>query len=569
MYDGVRVACDETNMANGKNPPDGKGTGNVQAPSANLNAPRGWHLESVGGFFMAADESAAGRLVGLLDAVTWLQVAHKLPRQAVAQMVADSLPTDVMQDIYLVRTSQYAESAPLDCTFGYMPMALQGHAIAKLCTVSGATVVYSSGGIDVTFRTADELRSYCRPEVAPGLAALRQALVADAVAGPFDVPRCSRVAIRLSQAQELWGCYQIMGGAKVHKPLGPNGQSTDPANLVPHDGWRLHSELGYMGLDNTPAGRVVRLADLVRWLMDRESLPRADALRLVCDVIQPALMPFLYVVGNKGERASLVSPECGFGYLTPKGAEAARQRTRQLASEQAWHRPEDFGPTGWVFQSTSLPSSSRAGHPGGGLANPTVEPGAVALVKRMKACWAFPKLRKLSTYDSLDDPKSGIDRIAMLMTKAHELFGYGQPAVELAAPTAVAASLTTVQSVQAIALDSFDGLADELRQRFDELIRQRGKTLPNKGKKGASWTDTQRVTAADVVAALDGLRPGTGLAALSGALGVALSTFNGTRGVLKRDAVEKSRKALTSAKVKALASHASPFSLGDSMAKEG
>jgi hypothetical protein len=403
-----------------------------------------WRLESAEGCFMAVDETQMGRLVGLLDVVAWLQTAHKLPRQAVAQMVAESLPADAMNHLYVVKPNQYAEPVRTDATFGYMPMAMQGHAIAKLSTVPGATVTYESAGISTIFRTADELRRYCGPVVEPGLAALRQALAADALAGPVDVPRCSRVAVSLSLAQELWDYAPRNNRKPAPMPDRSQGPHTDPARLLPHDGWQLHSEFGYMGRDGTPAGRLVRLADLVRWLMDRESLPRAEALARVCEAITPELMPYLYMVSSKGESASLVSPESGFGYATPKSAEASKARARQLASERVWQGVNHDAAGGFVTQTTGVRimqiGSTKPAHP--------VEPGAVALVKRMKACWAFPTLGGQSTCDSLDDPKSRIERVAMLMTKAHDLWEYGQPAAPQVAPV-VTALPVPLQIVQA------------------------------------------------------------------------------------------------------------------------
>jgi hypothetical protein len=519
-----------------------------------------WRLESAEGCFMAVDETQMGRLVGLLDVVAWLQTAHKLPRQAVAQMVAESLPADAMNHLYVVRPNQYAEPLCRNVTFGFMPMAVQGYAIAKLETEPGATFTCESAGISTTFRTSDELRRYCRPVAEPGLAALRQALVADALAGLGDVPRCSRVAVRLSLAQELWGYALCTNGKPAPMPDRSQGPYTDPTRLLPHLGWQLHSEFGYMGRDATPAGRLVRLADLVRWLMDRERIPRAEALARICEAITPELMPYLYMVSSKGESASLVSPESGFGYATPKSAEASKARARQLASERVWQSVNHDAAGGFVTQTTGVRitqiGSTTPPHP--------VQPGAVALVKRMKACWACPKLGRQSTCDSLDDPKSRIERVAILMTKAHELWEYGQPVEPQAPPATLVAAAEPVHPSPALVVDQFAGIADELRPRLTALLQQRGKTAATKGKKGPKWTGAQLVTAADVVEALDNLQSGTGMATLAGALGVTRQTLEGA---LSADTVKKARTAQRLENAKALSSQSSVFALGAAKSK--
>lgn len=265
-----------------------------------------------------------------------------------------------------------------------------------------------------------------------------------------------------------------------HPPIG-NVDDLEASHAVrdsiePEDGWALHSTWGYMGRDDTSTGRLLRLADLVRWLMNTKSLPRAEALELVCRAITPEVMPFIYLVSNKGERAELVSPDSGFGYMTPQKAEVSKQRAQQLASERVWRSERQRAAGGFVMQTTSV----RITQAGGGKPAQLVAPGAIALVKRMKACWASPKLGRQSTCDSLDDPKSRIERVAILMTKAHELWGYGRLAQPQAAPEVDAhpAPLHLVQAVSG---------ADRPIKTYADLKAFR---LANPG---AKWLDDMKV----------------------------------------------------------------------------
>ena len=71
----------------------------------------------------------------------------------------------------------------------------------------------------------------------------------------------------------------------------------DPERLAPVDGWRLKGEHGHMAFDTTKAGRLVRLADLVQWLMDTQFLPCGMAVDEVCGRLKaPDAAAWLYMV---------------------------------------------------------------------------------------------------------------------------------------------------------------------------------------------------------------------------------------------------------------------------------
>lgn len=111
-----------------------------------------------------------------------------------------------------------------------------------------------------------------------------------------------------------------------------------PANEIePHEGWVLHSKFGYMGRDNTPAGRLVRLVDLEWWLSERRGIPRAEASRLIADVMRDRpeaieqslflLQPGDYAQPLRPSRQELVKhqePAIGIKLLTADEAESLR-----------------------------------------------------------------------------------------------------------------------------------------------------------------------------------------------------------------------------------------------------
>lgn len=72
-----------------------------------------------------------------------------------------------------------------------------------------------------------------------------------------------------------------------------------PAPIVEPDAdWQAQSPYGLLRFNSTPAGRLVRLADLVRWLMRVQELPFAVAVRDVCAKLEGDKPPLLYYVDS-------------------------------------------------------------------------------------------------------------------------------------------------------------------------------------------------------------------------------------------------------------------------------
>jgi hypothetical protein len=62
--------------------------------------------------------------------------------------------------------------------------------------------------------------------------------------------------------------------------------NTDHRRIEAEPGWKARSDHGLQRLDNTDAGRLVRLADLVQWLMDTRDLPCKAAVEEVCSTFE-------------------------------------------------------------------------------------------------------------------------------------------------------------------------------------------------------------------------------------------------------------------------------------------
>lgn len=273
--------------------------------------------------------------------------------------------------------------------------------------------------------------------------------------------------------------------------------------LRPPASWSLETEWGYMARDATPGGRLVRLDDLVTWLSERDGIPSKQACRVVEDRLASLTNADLFNLRTD----DYASPFDGSEDFTPGISERSFW--------EAQTNPDELG----IASAKLWLSAGRCGH------------------------------------------------VAVLMTRAYELWGYGEPSGDSAQlQGAELAAESAPSGTPALKADPFAGLTTELRTSLGALIEQRGKSGQTMGKKGGSWADEQRVTAADAVAALDDLRTGTGVKTLAEALGISRQALEG---VLDEDAVSKARKALNLKQVKSIAPSASVFTIGKAAQDKG
>lgn len=93
--------------------------------------------------------------------------------------------------------------------------------------------------------------------------------------------------------------------------------NTDRRPIEPPAGWKAQSPHGLQRIDNTDAGRLVRLADLVQWLMDTKELPCKAAVEAVCAVLgqrSSAAAGWLYLL-TEADYARPLPPDHSFFYL--------------------------------------------------------------------------------------------------------------------------------------------------------------------------------------------------------------------------------------------------------------
>ena len=88
-----------------------------------------------------------------------------------------------------------------------------------------------------------------------------------------------------------------------------------PGDITADAEWKLHSRWGAHRFNDTPAGQLVRLADVVRWLMRAHELPFAAALERVCAELEGDAPPLLYGLSATGWAEAMDKPCAWFKFL--------------------------------------------------------------------------------------------------------------------------------------------------------------------------------------------------------------------------------------------------------------
>lgn len=162
-----------------------------------------------------------------------------------------------------------------------------------------------------------------------------------------------------------------------------------PAAVDPPDGWELHSSHGYMSTDGTPAGRLVRLIDVLKWLQRACGLPFKRVVGLLCDALTPDAAAWLFLP----EHDDFAKPlPLDYGFFDDRGPEF-------YGWDDPPRQPDGRG----------LPGLKRAMHKQWIEAPPYLEP--------------IDLDRDLSFWEGSAVNTEGLKRISILMVRAHALWG--------------------------------------------------------------------------------------------------------------------------------------------------
>lgn len=117
--------------------------------------------------------------------------------------------------------------------------------------------------------------------------------------------------------------------AKPGKPTEQTGISDLSATSTTAP-WCADGTMGHMQAQGTPPVKLVRLADVLRWIMKTKCLPHEAAMRELCNAMPKDVMAALVTV-QKGRFALPVELNCMFGYQSAKQVENKRHQHQQAA----------------------------------------------------------------------------------------------------------------------------------------------------------------------------------------------------------------------------------------------
>jgi hypothetical protein len=104
-------------------------------------------------------------------------------------------------------------------------------------------------------------------------------------------------------------------------------------------GWQVQTRWGLLRHNNTSDGRLVRLADVVRWLMETRELPLSEAVGQVCAALEGEVPPLVYRINASGWATPENSPSAWFAVLPDceKAGLAGLPLAVAHARNTAWH----------------------------------------------------------------------------------------------------------------------------------------------------------------------------------------------------------------------------------------
>lgn len=358
-----------------------------------LAYPQGWSPDKSYGQ-LQCDATKAGRLARLADVAHFVMEHYDLPPSEATAWLCDSIEA-ASPELYLLSESGRARLITPEDRFD-SPMVILGVNLSPPdvanCGLPGAV---------------KHMRQYWDSET-PG----KSGWHGEGVLDPL--------AIRLDDAFSLWG-YGSLDPA--HRAVG---------EVRPLELWKLdNTPYGFMAFDQTSSGRLVRLADIVRWIEADKVLPRLQAVDALCAGLDAGALGVLYQV-RPGDYAERKPANHTYGYLTVSQANAA-QRKGAIAAR---------GGSGWSAVPTNAAWSatqwgngdSRPAGPwpsnGGNSkrqSQPTpVAPGLPALVRRIRETWGAA-VRK-GAGDVLDANTGELAALALPVDTAYSLFGWGSVA---------------------------------------------------------------------------------------------------------------------------------------------
>lgn len=207
------------------------------------------------------------------------------------------------------------------------------------------------------------------------------------------------------------------------------------------DQWRPESAGLSMQADATEAGKLVRLADVVLWLIVAKELPRKVAVEKLCDALEAASTPPALFLAQDGAYA-MPADDAAFVYYTEARLAEARevdaQQRRQEAGPWRFNLPERQGGYAAVRPSEDWQPPTVVRHLGRRDLSQVVPvlPGVPAALRLMRNRWMWSRWPAVSSdAEAFSHARLPGRAIAVRIADAARLWGWGAGASTVVAST--------------------------------------------------------------------------------------------------------------------------------------
>ena len=211
--------------------------------------------------------------------------------------------------------------------------------------------------------------------------------------------------------------------------------ATNETNQTNHSQWLQTSAGLHMRADATDAGRLVRLADVVLWLIESEGMPRIPAVRRLADELEAARFePALFLVqaGDYAKQAEGAAAAFGYRTFQSWAAEAIAQEIFADMRRDPWRFNLESGLSLRLPDSKAIARVAEARAAQGELPrNPQhpadlVNAGVPALLRLLRTCWTWGRWPGVtSDAEAFTHRRLPGRAVAVRLTDAARIWGYG------------------------------------------------------------------------------------------------------------------------------------------------
>lgn len=190
--------------------------------------------------------------------------------------------------------------------------------------------------------------------------------------------------------------------------------------VEPPDGYQVRTPFGLLKIDDTKAGLLARLGDVLKWIEDGREWTRERALTFLLDGLPSDAMHHVYRL-QPGRDPRLVSLDDRFGYWSDQQLPSANRANSANALKSGV-----FGSTEWLAEFAPV---HRVSAPVALV--PTADPGLPALRLLLSTRWSKPTTRDARTRadvctTSMQGNAWQANYLAVPLLKAFDWWGYGR-----------------------------------------------------------------------------------------------------------------------------------------------